>query len=267
MISRMYKDTRPVQSSTRTASTPEMWAATFASSTRMNPWRTLRFRLTKEWALIRKHVPPSSNILDAGCGFGEWVSFLEQEGYRAAGLDYSKELVDRLRETYPRLTWKEGDIRHIPWRDASFGAVISWGVIEHDEDGPSAALRDFWRVLTLGGVSIVTVPLDSPVQRRASKYLYQRDSRPQAFFQYFMTADDLSAYMQAAGFDVVEEGILPNAVLQLVSPPLALRLTGLAFRIVNFFVSSFMSWLPRYCVMRYAVGVKRAVRQDGVAPQ
>ena len=67
----MYKDTRPADPGAETASTPEMWAARFAHSTRMNPWRTFRFSRTKEWSLIRRHAPRGASILDAGCGFGD----------------------------------------------------------------------------------------------------------------------------------------------------------------------------------------------------
>ncbi len=260
----MYRDSRPTQSDTVTASTPEMWAQTFASSTRMNPWRSLRFRRTKEWALIRRHVPAGAAVLDAGCGFGEWVCFLGQQGYRAEGLDFSSDLISRLRATYPQLTWQNGDVRHMPYADDAFDAVISWGVIEHDEDGPAEALREFLRVLKPGGVVIVTVPLDSAAQRRAADYLYHSLAVPQVFFQYFMTAEELSSHVTGAGFRLVDQGLLPNAVLQLVSPRLAARLKGLSFRLVNLWVSTFLSWMPRYCVMRYCVATKPRLADKAV---
>ena len=195
-------------------------------------------------------------MLDAGCGFGEWVCFLSQRGYHAEGLDFSRELISRLRASYPDLTWQNGDVRRMPYADAAFDAVISWGVVEHDEAGPDAALREFWRVLKPGGVAIVSVPLDSPAQRRAADYLYHGPAVAQTFFQYFMTAEELSSHLVVAGFSVVEQGVLPNAVLQLVSPQLAARLKGWPFRLVNLFVSTFLSWIPRYCVMRYCVATK-----------
>jgi SAM-dependent methyltransferase len=260
----MYRDTRPVRGNELTASTPTMWAETFARSTRMNAWRTLRLSRTTEWAVIRRHVPRGAAVLDAGCGFGEWVSFLAAHGYRAEGVDYSPELIARLRSTYPHLTWKVGDINHLPCEDGVFDAVISWGVIEHDEAGPSRSLSEFRRALRPGGLIIVTVPVDSPVQRRAAAYLYHRGESSQAFFQYFMTADELSSQVRAAGFDVVEQAVLPGAVLQLVSPRLAARLKGLPFRLVNLAVSTCLSWMPRYSVMRYCVARKSALSDGAI---
>jgi SAM-dependent methyltransferase len=201
-------------------------------------------------------VPAGGRILDAGCGFGEWVVFLNSRGYRAEGLDYSTELVKRLDDTYPGFAWKVGDIRAMDYADATFDAVISWGVIEHDEAGPGETLREFTRVLKPGGVVIVTVPLDSEIQRRSADYLYHRGAEPQVFFQYFMTEEELAAQVRGVGLHVEEQGVLPNAIIQLVSPQLSARLRGVAFRVVNLLTSTFMSWIPRYCVMRYCVASK-----------
>jgi ubiquinone/menaquinone biosynthesis C-methylase UbiE len=229
----------------------------------MNAWRRFRFSRTKEWALIQRHVPAGGAVLDAGCGFGEWVSFLSRKGYRPEGVDFSKELIARLSETYPLLRWTHGDVTHLPYADGAFDAVVSWGVIEHDEAGPATALVEFNRVLKPGGVAILTVPIDSPEQRRSADYLYHRTAEQQTFFQYFMTAEDLAGHVRAAGFQVIDAGVLPNAVLQLVSPALSDRLRGLSFRVGNFLVSTFLSRWTRYCVMRYCVAGKP--RQEAAA--
>lgn len=253
----MYKDTRPAPAGSATASTPDAWADRFADGTRMNAWRRLRFARSKEWALIRRHIPRGGRILDAGCGLGDWVMVLVGRGYRAEGIDYSETIVDNLRQTYPEQNWLVGDIRRMPYPPESFDGVISWGVIEHDEAGPGETLREFRRVLKPGGIAIVTVPVDSEAQRRSADYLHHREAGHQTFFQYFMSQEELGTHLREAGFQVIEEGILPNAIIQLVSPRLSARLHGIAFRVVNLLVSTFLSWIPRYCVMRYAVATRR----------
>lgn len=159
----MYKELR--QATTASASTPEMWAANFARSTAMNQRRAAHMRRQGTWDIVKRVFPVGATILDAGCGFGEWVYLLESARYRAIGLDYSTELIRRLTDTYPKSTWIEGDIRSIPYPGESVDGVVSWGVIEHDEAGPAAALREFHRLVKRGGSIIVTVPRDFDAAR------------------------------------------------------------------------------------------------------
>jgi SAM-dependent methyltransferase len=252
----MYRDTRPAADCAATASTPESWAAAFAHSTRMNRWKALRLASTKEWRLIAQYIPRGSRILDAGCGFGEWVTFLNARGYRAEGIDFSSELVGRLCRAYPAGEWAQGDIRRMPYPAGKFDAVISWGVIEHDEEGPAAALRELHRVLRPGGVVVVTVPVDSPAQRRSADVLHRPPGSPQAFFQYCMSEDELRQHVADAGLAVLESGTLPGAVLNLVFPRIARRTSGRVYRLANFAVFLLFSWMKRYRVMRYCVASK-----------
>ena len=68
--------------------------------------------------------------LDAGCGLGQWVAFLAQQGYDAVGVDYSELLIATARRRYPDYEWIRGPMEDVPLADASVDAVISWGVIE-----------------------------------------------------------------------------------------------------------------------------------------
>ncbi len=249
----MHRFEMPVRAGATTASTPEQWAKNFAASTRTNAWKRLRLRLSREAGLIRRTVPAGSRILDAGCGFGEWVTYLRGAGYDAKGCDYSPELVRRLRETYPDIEWTQADIRALPYDSASFDAIISWGVIEHDEAGPAAALEEFRRVLRPGGTAIVTVPIDTAHARRSGEVLYRVPGSEHAFFQYLMSEEELREKGRRAGFEVLASGTLPQAHINYVVPRLARRLPPLAGRAANFLAVLLLSWMQRYRVMAYAV--------------
>ena len=215
----MLEQTRAVDVEQATASTPELWAATFAASTIMTSSRIRRMRREPGWSLIRRHIPRGSSVLDAGCGFGEWVQVLQSSGYKATGIDYSAALIARLRDAYPTGFWIHADIRAIPVSDGSCDGVISWGVIEHDEAGSDAALREFYRVLRPAGTLIVSVPIDSQHQRRAGTVLFKPAPR-MAFFQYAMRPDELNGCIRAAGVEIVSSGTIPGAAFAMMAPRL-----------------------------------------------
>ncbi|MDP9192142.1 MAG: methyltransferase domain-containing protein [Acidobacteriota bacterium] len=256
----MYRYERPVQAGATTASTPEAWAANFASATKLNRLRRWRFAHSLETKLIRRHLPAGSKIIDAGCGFGDWVTFLNGLGYRAVGVDYSDELIQRLREAYPEGEWVQTDIRAMPYPEAAFDGIISWGVVEHDEAGPGAALREFHRLLRPEGVAIVTVPVDSAITRRACEVFEHEPGKEHAFFQYNLSREELRTEMTNAGFEVLEIGSMPVAHIAFVAPKFARRLRGQAFRFLNLAVHVLMSWMKRYHVMIYVVARKPSMR-------
>jgi SAM-dependent methyltransferase len=255
----MYRYQLPVSSAATSASTPEAWAQEFAAATKSNMWKRLRLRLSREARLIARYIPRGQRVLDAGCGFGDWVIFLRRQGYDAQGCDYSPELVRRLRQTYPDVTWDQADIRSLPFADGSLDAIVSWGVIEHDEAGPAAALNEFRRVLRAGGVAVVTVPVDSPAAREAEQVFYRDDKgHGLAFFQYLMSEEELRAEAETAGYEVIESGSLPQAHINYVAPRLARRLRGFVHGAANVMSLLLLSGSRRYRVMQYAVLRKRS---------
>ncbi len=236
------------------ASTPENWAENFARSQRLTKWREARLASWREMALIRRHVPRGARVLDAGCGFGEWVTLLRHRGYAAEGLDYSGTLIERLRAEYPDTMWHHGDIRKLDASIGAFDAVISWGVIEHDPDGPGMALREIARILRSGGVAILTVPRDSELMRAASAAQFPKSDDAQ-FFQFMMTEEELAAFVRKAGLTVVETGTTHMPSLALIFAPARRgRLYGAASMAFSFAAQ----WTRRYDGMIYCVARKEA---------
>jgi SAM-dependent methyltransferase len=193
----------------RDENSPEGWADKLDAGLRA----TSRFLVDRRYALIRRHL--QAPVLDAGCGRGQWVRFLNGRGIRTIGLDYSERMIAANRAEAPEITWLQGDIKAMPLADGAVNAVISWGVIEHDEAGPGAALAEFRRVLAPGGRILVTVPVDSPAQRRASKADFSEGS---LFFQYFFTTEELAQAVADSGFEVLDCGMASPAHPNLIWP-------------------------------------------------
>jgi SAM-dependent methyltransferase len=217
----MYAETRRADETV--ASTPQLWAETFRRSVGFSTRTQIAFSLDPRWRLIRRYLPHGGRVLDAGSGLGEWVEFLSKRGYRAEGFDYSAELIQRVKRLHPRRRWCLGVTQALPYVDTSFDAVISWGVIEHDPHGPLQQLREFRRILRVGGRAIVTVPYDSPAMRRSSSLSFPDGEK---FFQFFFTPDELAAAIQEAGLRVLERAPVPQASEALVAPGLYARSQG-----------------------------------------
>lgn len=256
----MYKELRSVTDpNAKSASTPEMWATNFASSRKVNLIKKFKLLVDKRYRLICKYFKKGGTILDAGCGFGEWVSILNTMDFRVSGLDYSEELIGRLKITYPSNEWIQGRIEKIPLGDSTCDGIISWGVIEHNEDGPREALSEFFRVLKPGGHIIVTVPFEDTLAIQMSKGTPEIDARgAQRFFQYYMTKMDLENIIRECGFEVFEEGLCPPAALGKVLPNFYTRLARfpkIRLLMIHLFGAIFM-WKTDWYFMLYGVGRK-----------
>jgi SAM-dependent methyltransferase len=96
-------------------------------------------------------------ILDAGCGVGGTMRFLQHYG-TVIGLDLAPDAIELSPpELSPRLM--RGSVVHLPFADASFDLVTSFDVLYHrgvaDE---GAAVREFHRVLDAGGRLLLRLP-------------------------------------------------------------------------------------------------------------
>ena len=255
----MYKEYRP-SASPDTASTVEEWTSRFEQASAISLYHRIVFKLDHRFPLIRTNVPAGGRILDAGSGGGEWVAFLNEQGFDAEGLDYSPALIEMVRGLYPKYRWNSGLIQALPYPDDTFNGVISWGVIEHDEAGPDAALREFRRVLKPGGITIVTVPVDNERQRRASVCDFPKahaNADGHAFFQYFMTVDELASCVERNGFEIVDKGLQKSVALPMLAPAAHARMTVAQRNSWNKLVRLGLWWHTGLMNMTYCIGRKR----------
>lgn len=98
-----------------------------------------------------------SRILDVGTGTGSNLRLMRQMGVReVVGLDRSEAAI-RFCEMRGLGAVQRGDIRRLPFEDASFDLVLATDVIEHVEEDAQAVL-EVRRVLAPGGFALITVP-------------------------------------------------------------------------------------------------------------
>jgi SAM-dependent methyltransferase len=142
-------------------------------------------------------------VLDCGCGRGQWMQLLREDGHRPFGVDLARQTLQAL-EVPSRGTAILGDFRALALAAERFDLVINWGGIEHHEDGPAVALREAWRVLRPGGHVVVTTPCHNPRLRLLDRLRGEPKAAAGArFYQYRFTPAELRGELAQAGFDDV----------------------------------------------------------------
>lgn len=114
-------------------------------------------------------------VLEGGCGTGYMSRWLGQRfGWRMfpVDLDFAG-LRHGMKDGVPRMA--QCDISKIPYREASFDAVVSLDVLVHfPRGGEAAALREFHRVLRPGGKLILRVSALDVLRSRHSIFAEER---------------------------------------------------------------------------------------------
>lgn len=180
---------------------------------------------------ILKHTPRYGKVLEAGCGLGRYVFYLSQMGIDIEGIDFHEPTVRATRQWGQKEglqpTIHVGDVTRLPYDTESLSGYLSFGVIEHFQEGPSEALAEAFRVLRPGGIAIISTPSLSFAQayfrllRRAKdivKRIIDLPIIPIKFFQYWYTPNQLFSFVEASGLKVVLYGAcdLKYAFLELV---------------------------------------------------
>jgi ubiquinone/menaquinone biosynthesis C-methylase UbiE len=110
---------------------------------------------------ILRAVDPQQNdeVLDIACGPGILTCALAARTRHATGIDLTPAMLEEARrlqgeEHLENLTWIEGDVKTLPFADASFTLVICRYSFHHFED-PFVVLKEMKRVCRPGGRVVV----------------------------------------------------------------------------------------------------------------
>ena len=100
----------------------------------------------------------AQRVLDCGCGMGFYLLAMARlQPLQLVGLDGDAGRLAWARRTCVPAQLLRGDMRCLPFADASFDRVLASEVIEHIED-ERAALAEIYRILQPGGVLAISVP-------------------------------------------------------------------------------------------------------------
>jgi len=119
------------------------------SAPQRREYESIAARIARDWP---------GRVLDWGCGYGQMTWLLSREGLEVEPFNYVPGLEADERRTLERFPEHQallsGDPIRLPYEDASFGAVLSCGVLEHVAR-PGESLDELRRVLAPGGALYV----------------------------------------------------------------------------------------------------------------
>lgn len=161
--------------------------------------------------LTRRYLPPRARVLEGGCGLGDKVYALANAGFDAIGVDFAPRVVSQIKRNWPHLQVHVGDVRQLPFADATFDGYWSFGVIEHFFAGFDDISSEMRRVLRPGGYLFLTFPMMNLIRRyqaRHNKYpLFDADVHNlQTFYQFALEPAYVTAKMREIGFAPVYSG-------------------------------------------------------------
>ena len=116
----------------------------------MSTMATLRYRNLQEF-------DPGLDLLDVGCGTGEFLMAAKQAGHRVVGLDLSEEVITYVKRRHPGLDVRCATLDSSDLHPESIDIVSAFHVVEHVPD-PVDLLRQMTRLLRPGGLVYVRVP-------------------------------------------------------------------------------------------------------------
>lgn len=151
-------------------------------------------------------------ILEAGSGLSAALIVLKRMGYRVTGLDYAENALRISREYDPSLVLSVGDVHTLPYAENTFGAYLSFGVLEHFESGMAKPLAEAFRVLDHGGVLVMTIPYPNIVNRFVAWRRKQQGVSvltDDEFFESTYTRAKLETNVKAVGFEPLQ--IVPTS--------------------------------------------------------
>jgi 2-polyprenyl-3-methyl-5-hydroxy-6-metoxy-1,4-benzoquinol methylase len=150
-----------------------------------------------EWEQTQKDAEGALRALDVGCATGSLLAVLRERGWQVRGVEISTPQAEYAR------TKRGLDVRDLPleknnFPENEFTLVLASHVIEHLND-PAAFVREVYRILSPGGLFLVTTPNIAGFQAR----LFGSRWRSAIFDHlYLFSVKTLSRLLLQSGFRI-----------------------------------------------------------------
>lgn len=118
-----------------------------------------QFKNTKYLEHLDSLLPPSSTILDIGCGAGEPVdSYFVNKGHKVIGIDISEKMIELSKHNVSEAEYKVQDMMELKNKEYFIDAVISFYAIFHTpRETHQSLLNKINSFLPQGGLILITM--------------------------------------------------------------------------------------------------------------
>lgn len=167
------------------------------------------------WEIFDKYISKEDKLIEAGCGLGKWINYFSTRGYNITGIDYSTVAIEALKEYNSSFKVELGDITAIPFENESFNVYLSFGVLEHlqREEVLQKAIDEIYRILTLNGVAIITIPYLNIANFKFAlwNHIWSWKTENKNFFEYNYTIKSFLSHFDLKNkFEI--EAIVPENI-------------------------------------------------------
>jgi len=146
-------------------------------------------------------IPKGSQVLDLGCGRGDFSAFISSLGFNVLGVDISETAITLAKQKHKDIQFQPlNEDGSIPAPDNQFSAVWSSEVIEHIFD-VNAHLSEINRVLKPDGLYILTAPFHGRIKNLLIIMLkFNKHFNPEGEHIRFFDKSGLKRCLVRAGF-------------------------------------------------------------------
>lgn len=137
-------------------------------------------------------------ILDAGCGVGEDCKYVEQKGFKAIGIDFSKGMLEIAKQKYPQGNFQLMDMQNIKFPSNTFDGIMSnYSLLHIPREQLKQVLVEFRRVLKEEGKLLMIL------QEGTIEDMVDEPYRPgvRLYMNYF-TIESISTILNENDFEV-----------------------------------------------------------------
>jgi len=215
----MPSDSHPITDEKATpADSVSTWTDTFVAHSRNRIIHRVRFSYYEK-AFFSQITDKNARILDVGCGSGEFISLLQQRGYKNLyGVEIDPALVDMSSKVLPDII--KSSAIDLPYDNNSFDCIYMFNVMHHLHDMAEyeQALAEMARCLRDGGRIILVEPCRLALYRLLKAVCFVGSPFSRFFRNFYLILHEENVYLSyfLRHLDLLRRRILASAEFEVL---------------------------------------------------